>query len=153
MKILSVFVLLTVCITFVHCGGDDPKPDPEPTQREKVTALLTANGGKWQPSGAVGITVDGVDVTSELFENFSITFSETTFTTTGTSPVWLRSDTWTFKNDNADVIIRGQDGKEVSILEISETQLKLKLEWDETTTTSGGRKKSLKGTHEFTLNK
>ena len=130
-------------------GGDEPQP---PTKVEEVTTLLTANGGSWTPALSSGVTIDGVDVTDDLFSGFSITFRENTFTTTGTSPVWLREDTWRFKDENADVIIRGQDDKEITIREISATQLLLTLEWT-VTTTEGGRQGSLKGKHEFILNK
>lgn len=141
-----------IAISFVlaACGGSDPAP----TAAEKVTQLLTAGSGTWTPASSSGVTVDGVDVTDELFAGFSITFHENTFTTTGTSPVWLREDTWHFKDEAATVIVRGQDQKEITITEISATQLKLTLEWSQTTTTSsGGRLLSLKGKHEFFLTK
>ena len=144
--ILSMFAIAALVTA---CGSD---PDPEPTPVEKVTQQLTANGGTWTPAASAGVTIDGVDMTEDLFSGFSITFHEGTFTTTGTSPVWLREDTWRFKDQTATVIIRGQDNKEVAIEEISATQLKLTLEWT-TTTSEGGRKASLKGKHEFILNK
>jgi hypothetical protein len=142
--ILATTFLLSGC-----GGGDEPAP---PTKAEQVTTLLTTDGGTWTPAVSSGVTIDGVDVTDELFAGFSLTFHESTFTTTGTSPVWLREDTWRFKDENADVIIRGQDDKEITIREISATQLKLTLEWT-VTTTEGGREGSLKGKHEFILNK
>ena len=144
-------VTVTTAMLLCGCGGGDPEP-AQPTESEKVTQILTSNGGTWAPKSSAGVTIDGVDVTEDLFSGFSITFSKTTFTTTGTSPVWLREDTWRFKDENATVIIRGQDNKEITIEEISDTQMKLTLEWTETTT-DGGRKKSLKGKHEFLLNK
>lgn len=146
-----IFGLMAMA-TFVLAGcsgGDDPEP-AAPTEREKVTQMLTAGGSAWTPQPSSGVMVDGVDVTGELFAGFSITFQEKTFTTTGTSPVWLRQDTWFFKSDDATVIVRGQDSKEISITEISDKQLKLTLEWTKTTT-EGGRQGSLKGTHQFIL--
>lgn len=137
------------CVIASACGSD---PAPVPTESEKVTQILTASGGTWTPAASSGVTVDGVDVTEDLFSGFSITFHENTFTTTGTTPVWLREDTWRFKDETAKVIIRGQDDKEITITDISPSQLKLTLEWSETTT-SGGRQHSLKGKHEFLLNK
>lgn len=130
------------------CGGDDPAPL---TQTQKVTQTLTSTGGTWTPATSGGVTVDGVDVTDELFAGFTITFLEGTYTTTGTSPVWPAEDTWRFKDETATIIIRGVDQKEVTITEISASQLKLSLVWSETT--YGGRKSSLKGKHEFHLNK
>ena len=148
---LAMAALFLASSMLGSCGGSDPEP-AAPTEAEKVTRLLTDNGGKWAPTGAAGITVDGIDVTEELFPDFSITFQEETFTTTGTSPVWLRQDTWSFKDQTAKVIVRGQDSKEITITEVSATQLKLTLEWEQTTH-SGGRQASLKGKHEFILSK
>lgn len=142
---------LASAVSFSGCSGD-PEPEPEPTQAEKVTAMLTAGGGTWTPPASGGVLVDGVDVTQDLFPGFTITFGNGTLTTTGESPVWLRQDTWRFKDESATVIIRGQDERELTIEEISSTQLKLTLYWPETTT-DGGRDRSLKGNHEFILNK
>lgn len=151
-SILKTILFLTIAISCVLSGcGGDPEPTPL-TESEKVTKLLTANGETWAPAASSGITIDGVDVTEDLFPGFTITFLDNTLTTTGTTPVWLRQDTWRFKDETAKVIIRGQDNKEVTITEISATQLKLTLVWTETTT-EGGRKLSLKGIHEFILNK
>lgn len=140
--------LLTVFILFGQTGCK--KDDPGPTKVQQVTTLLMSAVSGWQPTS---VTVDGVEVQDDLFSGFSIKFNETTLTTTGTTPVWKRQDTWTFKDENADVIIRGNDGKEVAIKSVSESELKLTLEWDETTTVEEGRQYALKGTHEFTLRK
>lgn len=139
---------MAIALIASACRGDDPTPL---TQTQKVTQTLTSGGGKWTPSTSAGVTVDGVDVTDELFAGFTITFLDGTYTTTGTSPVWPAEDTWRFKDETATIIIRGVDQKEVTISGISASQLKLGLEWSETT--YGGRKSSLKGKHEFNLNK
>ena len=145
-----ILTLALVC-ALSACGGSDP--EPVPTESEKVTGLLTTSGGKWSLPASGGVTIDGVDVTDDLFPGFSITFQVGTFKTTGTSPVWLRQDTWKFKDESAKVILRSQDNREITISEISATQLRLTLEWQETTTSGGGRQASLKGKHEFILNK
>ena len=136
---------LAITLIVSACGGDDPPPVSE---SKKVSGLLTSTGGVWTPES---VTVDGVDVTSELFPGFSITFMNQTYITTGTSPVWPSEDTWSFKDETATVIVRGADQKEITITEISSTRLKLTLDWPETT--YGGRKSSLKGKHEFILTK
>ena len=143
-------LLIVVCIGLLSgCKKDDPTPVK--TEADIVTEMLVAGGSTWSPAT---VTIDGVDVTNALFDGFTIKFSETTFTTTGTSPVWLPQDTWSFKDETATVMIRGQDDKEITIEDISETQLRLTLEWDKTTTESDeGRAYSLKGKHEFILNK
>jgi hypothetical protein len=140
-KISTALVLVVLSLLF-GC-----KHDPKPTTVQKVTKMLTS--GTWNPAI---ITVDGVDVSSDLFAGFSIAFSESTFTTTGTSPVWLRQDTWRFKDENATIIIRNQDNKEIAITNISETQLTFTLEWDQTTY-ENGRERSLAGKYEFQFNK
>lgn len=148
----SLKYLLIVAIAVLGaCGGSDPEPEPEPTEQEKVTALLTGGTGKWNPAAVSNwVTVDGVNA-SELFENFTITFTATGYTTTGTTPVWPRNGTWKFKDANATVLIRESDNKEVTIQSVNETTLRISLVWDETT--YGGRNTSIGGTHEFTLSK
>jgi len=150
--LMSLSVLVVTIVSFASCGGGGKDPEPiVETQKEKVTKMLQASGGTWSPSSS-GITVDNADASS-LFQGFTIKFGDGTLTTTGTTPVWLRNDTWSFKDDNANVIIRGQDNKEVSIESVSDTQLKLKLQWDQYTYEDGGRKKSIPGNYEFTLTK
>ncbi len=152
-KILSTIIaviLIGSCVVISSCKGDEPSL----TQQQKVTKLLTDNGGTWTLPSTAGVVVDGLDVTSDLFQGFSITFGDGTLTTTGTSPVWLRNDTWSFKDETATVIIRGQDNKEVTIKEITKDNLVLSLDWDqETYAPDGGRTRSIKGTYEFVLTK
>ena len=136
----------------MSCKKDkDPEPTPvEPTLKEKATTLMTANGGKWNPAAVTNwVMVEGVNV-SDLFKNFTITFTATGYTTTGTSPVWPRVDTWHFKDDNATSFIRDSDGKEVTI-KVTDTTLEISLTWDQTL--YDGRTKSVAGRHVFTLTK
>ena len=160
MRILPVICLLTLCIAFMNCGGDSPQPNPpvEPTAEEIMTEALTTGGGSWGlGAGSTVVVTKGtnqIDVTEDLFNGFSITFSETGYTTTGTSPVWARTDSWLFKsNTEGTVLIRNSDGKEVTIKSISATELQLELYWDQNTNEEGGRTQSTMGTHLFTLKK
>jgi hypothetical protein len=140
------FALLLLAVS-VSCKKDDPQL----TEPERVTALLTSNGGKWNPSTLSNwVMVEGVNVT-DLFKDFSISFTATGYTTTGTTPVWPRSGTWHFKDDAAKILIRDSDSKEVSIENIDETTLRITLTWDQTT--YGGRTGSISGRHEFNLTK
>lgn len=149
MKIFTRAAFVMLAVTFVmSCKPDEPTLTPE----QRVTKILTDNGGKWNLPSVAGVTVDGLDVTQDLFKNFSITFGEGTLTTTGTTPVWLRNDTWSFKDESATVIVRGQDNKEITIAEITDNQMILTLEWDKETF-EGGRAKSIKGTYQFVLEK
>jgi hypothetical protein len=148
---LAVFLSLTLN----GCGGTPLEPTP-PTELEKYTTLLT--GGKWSPSSATNwVVVNGVDV-SELFKDFTITFTPTGYTTTGTTPVWPRTDTWKFKTEAsvkqgvANIVIRNSDGSEVTIESLDDKTMKLSLLWNKETT-EGGRSTSIIGKHEFTFSK
>lgn len=145
----TAFAAACMALTLLmSCKPDEPTLTPE----QRVTKMLTDGGGTWTLPAVAGVTVDGLDVTQDLFSGFSITFGEGTLTTTGTTPVWLRQDTWSFKDETATVIIRGQDNKEITITEITNDQLILTLEW-EYETFEGGRPKSIKGTHQFVMEK
>jgi hypothetical protein len=155
MKKLRIAIINTASVAAIVAIGFlmGCKPDePTLTAGQRVTKMLTDNGGTWTLPSVAGVTVDGLDVTEDLFNGFSITFGEGTLTTTGTSPVWLRQDTWSFKDDAATVMIRAQDNKEITISEITTDQLILTLEWEHETF-EGGRAKSIKGTYQFALQK
>ena len=149
-KVLTYKFVIAAALVASACGGGEPEPEP-PSESEKATELLISGTGTWTPTSSAGVTVDGVDVTDDLFQNFTITFKEGTYTTTGSSPVWPSQDTWRFKDETGTIIIRDHDEKEIAITEISASRLTLTLEWSETT--YGGRKNSLKGKHIFTLDK
>jgi hypothetical protein len=149
MKSLLTSLLLVTALLLPSC-----KDDPKPGKQQQVTSLLTSGTGQWAPVGTAAITVDGLDVTSDLFKDFTITFTADKLFTTGTTPVWLRQDTWRFKDNTATVMLRGQDDKEITLEAVSKTELKLSLTWDKTTYEGeGGRKKSIPGTVVFTLKK
>lgn len=145
----SFTTMVIVLFLLSSCGGEDPKP----TEQDKVKALLTSDGGKWSPASAnLWVTVEGIDV-SELFTGFTLTFTSKGYTTTGTTPVWPRTDSWKFKDKTeTEFLIRNSDGKEITIEAIDETNLRITLEWDENTY-EGARTKSLAGKHVFILSK
>jgi hypothetical protein len=151
--------LLSIVVLLSNCGKkNDPGPVPPTpkTEAELRAAILTGGTGTWTPSSSNPITVNGLEV-SELFQGFTISFTGTgtggTYTTTGTTPVWARSGTWTFVGDDGLKFTR-EDNLEVSISDITATSLKLSLEWDETTYEEPtGRSNSIAGTTVFTLSK
>jgi hypothetical protein len=146
---LIFFVIALTFIISSSCKKDKEIPEPELTAAQKATDLLTANGGKWNPAPLSNwVTVEGVNIT-DLFKDFSITFTATGYTTSGTTPVWARSDTWSFKDDTGTIMVRKSDSKEVTV-EVTETSLKLIMTWDQVTY-EGGRIKSINGKHEFNL--
>lgn len=151
MRYLTCLLLLSILI-IPGCKKDPVEPPP--TEAEKRLDILVAGNGTWTPpgSGAVmlGEGANAIDIT-ELFVNFTITFTETGYTTTGTTPVWARSGTWEFTSDDGTSFER-EDGLEVTIIEITETSLKLSLEWDETIYEEG-RQAAYAGKHTFTFGK
>jgi hypothetical protein len=149
---LRIGISLLLVFALLSCGSD------EPTKQEKVTKLLTQNGGRWEASGgANSITMDGEIVPDDFFPSgFSITFTKKTFTTTGNSPIWAASnspasDSWFFKDKDAEVLIRTSDDREITIVSISSSELILQMEWDQRT--DNGRVKSLPGTYQFVMGK
>lgn len=114
------------------------------TEGERVTKLLT--DGTWSLSS---VSVDDTEA-GDLFEDFSITFTKTDYTTTGTTPVWARNGMWSFVNTNSPTHFTREDDVVVTIASIEEKMLTLELLWT-TQTISGGRKLSIKGKHVFVL--
>ena len=148
-NVYSYAIVFLTVLALTGCGSD-----PEPSAEQKVKKILLSGGGQWEPtSTASSITLEGIDVADDLFPDFTLRFTSNKIFTTGTTPVWLREDTWSFKpGSKGKIIIRGMDGKEISIEEISSSQLKLTLEWDQTT--YGNRaSSSLPGLYEFILDK
>lgn len=120
------------------------KQDPASLmQTELVRQKLTSK--TWTVNTVI---VNGLDQTSK-FTGFSISFTNTGFTTTNGNVVWPSSGTWAFANDAASSIVRG-DGVEVLINQIDNSVLELEFIWD-TTTYGGGRIHSIQGQHIFNL--
>ncbi len=140
------FLVLGSFLFLSNCKKKDD-PEPEPTEEEKVITKLAA--GQWAPATGNWVTVDGVSVV-ELFADFKITFTNSGYTTTGTSPVWPRTGTWKFKTGSTKIFIRDADQIEVTIETLDDKNLKLSLMWNKETT-EPGRSSSIKGKHEFTL--
>lgn len=154
MKIPSKYLLLFILLLTVVFGCKKDEPGVTPTEAELRTEILTAGNGTWNIPSSGGVVLgEGANTIeiSELFENFSITFTPTGYTTTGTTPVWARSGTWSFVDDSG-TKFRRNDNLEITIIVISANTVKLSLQWNETTY-EDGRSKSLAGLHTFTFNK
>lgn len=144
---LAFASFIFICFLGSACKGDDP------TKVEKYTKLLSQSGGQWEPAvGADAITLDGIDVQDEFFTGFTIKFTETQIITTGTSPLWVTPDTWSFQDEKAEVIVRGSDYPPLTVVSLTATELVIEMEWTETTY-EGGRVASLPGVYTFILSK
>jgi hypothetical protein len=133
---LTILLFPTICLL----GCED-----EPTVKEKTEAMLIS--GEWNKPI---VTVDGIDE-SALYQDFTIKFTSNSYTSSGGSPLWPSSGTWTFKDESAKVLIL-DNTKEIQINEITDVNLELAIQNDNTTFTSG-RVNSIKGKNVFRLSK
>jgi len=142
-KIISLLVsaLLLAGLTFYSsCKSDDSGPSISTSPQQLVTELLV-NGSPWSGSSATGPNGSSND-----FDNFSITWTATTYTSSGgLAGVWddTNNGQWTFTStdeNDASTITRA-DGVEVSIT-VSETELVLSFTIDGG---SGGRTSGVAG--------
>lgn len=136
----TFLLIVSLLLTTTACKDDAPTL----TEAEQVTKLLT--NGMWSLSS---VLIDDTQA-DDLFENFSLTFTKTGYTTTGTTPVWPRTGAWNFTNpDEPDQFIRDDEVK-VDIISLSKNSLTLELNWTKETIV-GGRLQSIKGKHVFVL--
>jgi hypothetical protein len=134
-------MVLCVCAWFlIQC-----KPDQPVSEKELHQALISSGNGQWFLEN---LTVDGMDETG-MFAGLVITFTETNFTAVNGLPIWPESGSWLFTDESGKTILR-DDQVSITVVEISESRLRLELQWDKKTY-SGGRTNSLKGDHLFTF--
>jgi len=131
-------IILFVLAFLTGCGSGD-----SPSAKEVITNMLTAHS--WKLSS---VTVDGIDQTS-LFNNMTLSFTATSFTTTNGGLVWPASGTWTFKDEEGKIIVRG-DGLEVNLIEVKDDSLNMSLTWNKNTF-GPGRVGSIAGVHIFKM--
>jgi len=135
-----ILIYLTLSL-LIGCSSGNDAPSP----REEALTKLT--NGIWKMQS---VTVDGVNRT-DLFTGFTIKFSKTAFESFDGDPVWPTNDTWSFVDDDATSLQRG-DRITVNILTLTEATLQLRLVWDKTTL-GPGRVGSVKGAYEFQFTK
>ena len=135
---ISMFSILIAAMVISGC-------DNAPSATEKVEGMLVSVA--WSKPI---VTVDGIDQ-SNLYQDFTITFTKTNYTTSGGSPLWSPSGTWIFKDESAKVL--KLDGKqEIQINEITGTNLELAVQ-NNNTTFKSGRVNSIIGKNVFRLSK
>lgn len=135
---ISIAIVLFAALSISSCND-------EPTVAEKVEGMLVSVA--WSKPI---VTVDGIDQ-SNLYQAFAITFTKANYTTSGGSPLWPSTGTWTFKDESARVLLL--DGtREVQINEITGTNLELAVQ-NNNTTFKSGRVNSIIGKNVFRLSK
>lgn len=150
---MKKYLLAAIVILFGHlattlssCKGDDggDGPTTPKTLQDLAKEKMTAGTGTWP---LTTVTIDGEDAAS-LFQNFSITFTNTSYSTTGTSPVWKANGTWSFLDEGATKFKRDDDVEVLIEFSNNDKTMKLTLDWNQTTT---GRTESIPGKHVFIL--
>ncbi len=135
---LSVLIFLIATLSIQGC-----KEDVTPSIAEVTTKKITAGGWKIK-----SVAVDGIDET-DFFKNFTLQYTPTTYATTNGTEAWPSSGTWTFKDDTANIILR-DDGIEITIESITDTEFVYSLTWTKTTY-GPGRVNGLGGEHRFEM--
>lgn len=139
-NLANLVSLLLACLLLSTCGDDTGSL----TEVERVTKLLT--NGTWSLSS---VSVDDAEA-ADLFEDFSVDFTETDYTTTGTTPVWPRNGVWSFVDTNSPTQFERDDEIVVTIISLEKKMLTLELIWTKQII-SGGRTTAIKGKHVFVL--
>jgi hypothetical protein len=142
MKKIATAILLGMCLSgllFMQgCKKDSAQPETE-----RVKALLKSNAWKIQ-----SVQVDNVDKTS-LYAGFTLSFTDANYSTTKGGGLWPATGTWAFVDDTGKKIKRN-DNLEITLVEVTETSLKLSFNWSKTTL-GPGRVSSVAGNHIFNM--
>jgi hypothetical protein len=141
-KLLCLVMLIVLGGLLAGCKDD-------PTAWDTTTDALINDSKSWTIDGGM-ITLDGADV-SNSFENFRITFTGTTYSSSGGGDAWpdATNVAWTYNgsdSNNASAIIRG-DLVEVQIVVTKGSQLTMTF----TVTDPGARRAGLSGFYIFDL--
>jgi hypothetical protein len=136
----TLFVVISVSslVLFSGCKKDDPQPETD-----RVKGLLIANSWRIQT-----VSVDATDQTT-LFTGLTLSFTNTNYNTTNGGVVWPASGTWSFSDNTGKKILRS-DGQEITVTEVTATNLKLSLTRAKGTL-APGRVSSVAGNHVFTF--
>ncbi|MCE7991267.1 MAG: hypothetical protein HEP71_04770 [Roseivirga sp.] len=136
---LLVFFLF---ITFTNCGGDDGSD--EPTTQEIALELLSGN---WALDNGGSVKLDGEEITAN-FSGFGVSFTDGAYSTTAGGDLFRASGTWQWVADSDRQILM-DDGKEISITTLSETELVFSFQF----AGSGGVVAGLAGNYTIALKK
>jgi len=138
--ITTLFVAISVSglVLFSGCKKDDPQPETD-----RVKGLLLANAWRIQT-----VSIDATDQTT-LFTGLTLSFNNTNYNTTNGGVVWPASGTWSFSDNTGKKILRS-DGQEITVTEVTPTNLKLSLTRAKGTL-APGRVSSLAGNHVFSF--
>lgn len=146
-KRLLSFIVLGLALQFMACN--DSSDGPAQTEAQRVTELLVGSSSTGSQWSLVSVFVDETEYT-EVFDGFTMTFTESGVTTTNGTVVFESTDGWNFKDEATAAQIVTDAGLELTIDELTETKLVFSFEFDETIY---GRTSAVGGTNVFTLNR
>lgn len=146
-KIINTFIFSVFLVFALLLSSCSEEPSvPQLTQQEQTRLILVSS-----PWKMTKVTVDGFDQTN-VYRDLVLTFLNTQYSSVNGKGVWPESGFWNFDNTEATAFLRS-DGVRVEIQSITESSLRLSLDWDETTFITTGRTKSLEGQHIFEFGK
>lgn len=137
---IKILLFLILCSALLTCCK---KEEPLTAKEERQQLITSAKEWTLQ-----SLTIDGADKTS-LYAGLTLHFTDTGFTAQNGLPIWPVSSSWSFTDETGTTITRDGD-VQLSIIEITETKLVIRLQW-QNSTFAPGRVRSLKGEHIFTF--
>ena len=142
-KLLLVEVIILGFVVFAAC--DRNRPEDKTLIQERTEFLV--NKGIWT-ANVVSVPGNSSTESSDWEDTFTVRFTETNMTASnhpsGAEPVWP-SGQWGFKDENADVIVRG-DGIEMSVITLTATALMVSFDYN-----PGGRVSAIEGPYTFDM--
>lgn len=144
MKYLKLLVISTIICSLIIVEACDRKKQEDKTLIKERTDFLV-NKATWTAQ-IVDVPANSATTPDDWEGVFTVRFSETNMTTsnapTGATAVWP-SGQWSFKDENADIIVRG-DGIEMTVLTITENSFQVQFTYN-----PGGRTNTIEGPYTF----
>ena len=143
-SIYKLSLLVSLLIFTTACGGDGDTEPEEPSAQELTFENLS---GQWGLPSTGGIVVDGVDRTLN-YQSFNLSFTEGGYTTNNAGDLFDASGTWQWADAETTTEIVLDDGKEISLVELTTTRLVFTFNQS-----AGGVRAGIAGNYRVTMNK
>lgn len=137
---IKIVLLMLCCVLLMQCRTEVPL-----TEKELHTQVITS--GTWILDH---LTIDELEQ-NMFFKGMTLQFTDTSFTSVNGFPIWPQSSAWSFMDEAAKRIVR--DGNvQFQIIEITDTKLVLRQQWERATFTAASNS-SIMGNYIFTFKK
>lgn len=148
MKKIQLIIFIGLALNFMHCGGseDDPDPDPQIDPKQQVIDGLSKT---WQVNS---VTLDGLDVSTDWI-GFTLKFDKSkNYTAKKLSEksilVWPENGSYTIPNANHPKNVLRDDGIQIVLSNVTASSVKLSFA---IAGRSDGRVESLIGDYVFDM--